>query len=78
VRIPASFATARTVRIAETRARSTRLEAPSGLPCHDGGFVKIELSSIDGFRPSWAQPINVFFRYQQGQWQLVGLERMPS
>ena len=70
--------TARTVRIAETQARSTRLEAPSGLPCHDGGFVKIELSSIDGSRPSWAQPINVFFRYQQGQWQLVGLERMPS
>jgi hypothetical protein len=71
-------ATARTVRIAETQARSTRLEAPSGLPRHDGGFVKIELSSIDGSRPSWAQPINVFFRYQQGQWQLVGLERMPS
>jgi hypothetical protein len=71
-------ATARAVRIAETQARSTRLEAPSGLPCHDGGFVKIELSSIDGSRPSWAQPINVFFRYQRGQWQLVGLERMPS
>jgi hypothetical protein len=71
-------ATSRTVRIAETQARSTRFEAPSGLPCHDGGFVKIELSSIDGSRPSWTQPINVFFRYQQGQWQLVGLERMPS
>jgi hypothetical protein len=71
-------ATSRTVRIAETQARSTRLEAPSGLPCHDGGFVKIELSSIDGSRPSWTQPINVFFRYQQGQWQLVGLERTPS
>ena len=71
-------ATASTVRIAETQARSTRLEAPNGLPCHDGGFVKIELSSIDGSRPSWAQPISVFFRYQQGQWQLVGLERVPS
>jgi hypothetical protein len=71
-------ATSRTVRIAETQARSTRLEAPSGLPCHDGGFVKIELSSIDGSRPSWEKPINVFFRYQQGRWQLVGLERLPS
>jgi hypothetical protein len=71
-------ATSRTVRIADTQARSTRLEAPGGLPCHDGGFVKVELSSIEGARPSWAQPINVFFRYQQGQWQLVGLERMPS
>jgi hypothetical protein len=71
-------ATSRTVRIAETQARSTRLEPPSGLPYHDSGFVKIELSSIDGSRPSWTQPINVFFRYQQGQWQLVGLERMPS
>jgi len=70
--------TSSSVRIAETRARSTRFEAPSGLPCHDGGFVKVELSSIEGSRSSWAQPINVFFRYQQGQWQLVGLERMPS
>jgi hypothetical protein len=71
-------ATARAVRIAETQARSTRLEAPSGLRCQDGGFVKIELSSIDGSRPSWEKPISVFFRYQQGRWQLVGLERMPS
>ena len=71
-------ATSLSERIAETRGRSTELEAPKALPRHDGAFVRIELSSIDGLSPSWEKPISVFFRYQQGQWCLVGLERMPS
>jgi len=71
-------ATARSERIGETVGRTTRLEAPIALPRSNGRFVRIELSSIDGLKPSWEKPIEVFFRYRDGQWRLVGLDRMSE
>jgi hypothetical protein len=64
--------------LAETVGRTTRLEAPATLPRNEGAFVKVQLSSIGGSRSSWEKPIEVFFRYGQGQWRLIGFERMPS
>src|SRR5207247_2478601 len=63
-------ATAHSEPIGETFARTTQLEAPNALPRHAGAFVKVELSSVDGTMPSWEKPVNVFFRYQHGQWHL--------
>jgi len=71
-------ATADSEPLGETFARTTQLEAPNALPRHAGAFVKVELSSVDGTMPSWEKPVNVFFRYQHGQWHLVGFERMAS
>ena len=71
-------ATAQSTRIGETAGRTTRLEAPSSLPRHDGAFVHVKVSSVGALKPSWEKPMDVFFRYEQGQWHLVGVDRMPS
>jgi hypothetical protein len=71
-------ATARSERIGETVARTTQLDAPNALRCHEGAFVHVKVSSVGGLTPAWERPVDVFFRYRDGQWQLVGFERMAS
>jgi hypothetical protein len=71
-------ATAQIERIGETVARATELSAPAALPSHDGAFVHVKLSSVGGFTAAWEKPVDMFFRYRGGLWQLVGFERMPS
>ena len=53
-----------------------RLQAPSGLPGDAGAYVKVQVSAIDPPHPSWATPVDVYFRRQPGGWKLVGLERL--
>jgi hypothetical protein len=69
-------ATGSTDRIGETTARTASLEAPQALPRSAGSFVKVQLSGIGAVNPSWERPVNAFFRYQDGQWRLVGFERI--
>jgi hypothetical protein len=71
-------ATGRSDRIGESTSRTTTLEAPTGLPRVDGAFLKIEVSSVNAERPSWEAPVTAYFRYDNGQWRLVGFERMAS
>ena len=71
-------ATAQSTRLGETSGRTTTLEAPNALPRHDGGFVHVKVSSVGGPTPAWNKPMDVFFRCDQGQWRLVGVDRMPS
>ncbi len=71
-------ATAQSTRIGETVGRTTKLEAPHSLPRRDGTFVHVKVSSVGALEPSWEKPMDVFFRYQDGQWQLVGVDRIPS
>jgi hypothetical protein len=70
-------ATGRTERIGESTGRATTLEAPASLPRADGTFVKVELRNVSAI-PSWRVPVAAFFRYQGGEWRLVGFERMSS
>ena len=60
------------------RARSREVAAPSGLPTAPDSFVKVALSAQSTSHPSWAQPIDVYFRRVGTGWKLVGLERMPD
>ena len=71
-------ATGESDRIGQSTGRTTRLEAPAGLSHVKGAFVKVELTSVNPARPSWESPVKAFFRYDAGQWRLVGFERMPS
>ena len=64
-------------RIGETAGRSTRLEAPAGLPRRPGVFVKVELSSVGAQQRSWETPVNAYFRHDAAGWRLVGFERQP-
>jgi hypothetical protein len=70
-------ATGQAAAIGETAAPTERLPAPSGLPSADGTFVKISVSGVDPSHPSWAQPVDVYFKRGAGGWTLAGLERLP-
>ena len=55
-----------------------RLQAPGDLPQADGAYIKASVSAVDGPHPSWATPVDVYFRRAGGAWQLVGVERLPN
>ena len=55
-----------------------RLQAPDELPQGEGAYVKASVSAVDGPHRSWATPVDVYFRRAGGQWQLVGVERLPN
>jgi hypothetical protein len=64
--------------IASTGSAGTEMRLPAGLPQHDGSFVKVALASSGSEYASWSYPVDAFFRYRSGGWQLVGLDRMPA
>jgi len=66
-----------TTAIGETRGRDTQMDAPA-LPKASGSFVKVELSSVGGAKPSWEKPVHAYFRNDAGTWRLVGFERLPN
>jgi hypothetical protein len=70
-------ATGQATAIGETAAPNERIPGPSGLPTGDGTFVKVSISGVDPSHPSWAQPVDVYFKRAGGGWTLVGLDRMP-
>ena len=65
-------------RIAETTSREPKVAAPNGLPTAADSFVKVAVSAQSTSHPSWAQPIDVYFRRVGTGWKLVGLERIPA
>jgi hypothetical protein len=65
-------------RIAEMTSREPRFQAPAGLPVTPGAFVKVALSAQSANHPSWARPIDVYFKRGATGWTLVGLERLPD
>jgi hypothetical protein len=71
-------ATHTTERFGETTGATTQAQAPAPLPRRDGSFVKVELSAVGAEQESWASPVNAYFRLRDGEWQLVGFERIPE
>ena len=59
-----------------TTTRSTA--APAPLPSTAGAFVRVQISSAIKERPSWAVPVEAYFRRTATGWQLVGIERLPA
>ncbi len=55
-----------------------RLQAPVDLPQVEGAFIKVSVSAVDGPHASWETPVDVYFRRADGQWRLVGVERLPD
>ncbi len=71
-------ATGATTPIADTTSREPRMPAPGELPTAPGSFVKVALSAQSTNHPSWAKPIDVYFKRLDTGWKLVGLERMSA
>ena len=59
-----------------TTTRSTA--APAPLPSAAGAFVRVQISSATKDNPSWAVPVEAYFRRTATGWQLVGIERLPA
>ena len=51
------------------------LEAPAGLTVSPGGYIKVQVAAVNPVHPSWAKPVDVYFRREETGWKLVGLER---
>ena len=70
-------ATGHSVRLGESSGPTERLAAPVRLPHGPGAFVRVRVSSVDSFVPSWEEPVELFFQRRDGVWRLVGFERLP-
>jgi hypothetical protein len=55
-----------------------RAAAPGSLPSQTGAFVKVGIKAVNAAEPSWATPVNAYFRRDAGGWTLVGIERTPA
>jgi hypothetical protein len=63
---------------APTVGESGTLRAPEGLPAAPGRIIRIQIRAVRPKDESWARPVNVYFRRDDGRWKLVGLERLPD
>jgi hypothetical protein len=59
-----------------TRSEGTGMAAPAELATGAEAFVQVVISAISS-RPSWARPVEAYFRRTDSGWRLVGLERTP-
>ncbi len=64
--------------LGETKSSSERLAAPSGLPANPGSFILTEVRAIEAPYASWEKPVQVYFRWVDHGWKLVGVERMAK
>jgi hypothetical protein len=64
--------------IGETTSPTTTVDPPAGLHRNEGAFLELKISAIGGSHPSWETPVNAYFRLRNGDWQLVGFQRMPE
>jgi len=71
-------ATGEATGVGGTESATERMQAPTQLPAAPGAFVKVELRATSAEHPTWAQPVQVYFRRQADGWALVGLERLPE
>src|SRR5579862_8621291 len=54
--------------IGESTGRTTELQAPAGLPEHNGAFIKVTLSAVSAEHPSWSVPVQAYFQRHDGGW----------
>jgi len=69
--------TGATTTLGETRASSTNVNAPKGLPAAADTYIRVEIST-NGGPDSWTEPAHAYFRREPAGWTLVGFERVPG
>ena len=62
---------------APTATKGRESPAPVALPSAPGSFVKVQISAATPEHPSWAVPVEAFFRRSATGWALVGVDRLP-
>jgi hypothetical protein len=61
-----------------TATTNRQAKASAALPSSPGAFVRVQISAASSEHPSWAVPVDVYFRRGASGWQLVGVERLPA
>jgi hypothetical protein len=59
-------------------ATDRRVKAPAALPTMAGAIVRVEIAAVNPVEPSWAMPVDIYFRLGAKGWTLVGVERLPK
>jgi hypothetical protein len=55
--------------------REARVRVPEALRADEPAFIEVRVSALHPQHPSWATPVVVHFRRQDGGWALVGVTR---
>jgi hypothetical protein len=62
---------------APTATMDRRTQAPAALPSAAGAIVLARIAAATPERPSWAVPVDVYFRRGAAGWSVVGVDRLP-
>ena len=60
-----------------TATTGRQAQAPVALPSSPGSFVNVQIAAAAPEHPSWAVPVEAYFRRDTTGWTLVGLDRLP-
>jgi hypothetical protein len=60
-----------------TATRDRRTKAQGALPAAAGTIVRTRIAAATPVHPSWAVPVDVYFRRAAGRWTVVGVDRLP-
>jgi hypothetical protein len=58
--------------------KGPRVQAPAGLPSTPGAFIRVQIAAWEPDIPSWAVPVDAYFRRDSSGWVLVGIERLTQ
>jgi hypothetical protein len=63
---------------APTSGPALEIAAPAPLPSSDAAFVKVSIVAVGASHEAWMRPVDVYFRRAGSNWQLVGVDRLPT
>jgi hypothetical protein len=69
-------ATSQSTSLGGNSGSGTSIHAPAALPADDGAFLRVEISAKAAEHPSWAVPVQAYFKRAEGGWKLIGFERL--
>jgi hypothetical protein len=61
-----------------TATTSRQTQAQASLPTQPGTIVLARIAAASPTHPSWAVPVDVYFRRGSGGWTVVGVDRLPT
>jgi hypothetical protein len=61
-----------------TATTDRRTRAQASLPSGAGAIVRARIAAASDVQPSWAVPVDVYFRRGTSGWTLLGIDRLPT
>ena len=64
-------------KLAETSSSEASFDVPVSLSAAPGTYIRVEIAAITS-TTAWIMPVHAYFRRDDGNWTLVGFERLPE